>query len=220
MPVTKQQLTDFKQLFKESVSELVRDEAFISQIADVVVKTVSATLTDTLKNFEEKTAKLEMENKTLSRKIDYLEQYSRRTNIRMFGIVEEKAENVEEKVVKIFKDIMKVNIDSCNIDRCHRIGQQKKNGAIRGIMIKFNNYKSKQEVMSRKTKLKGSKIVITEDLTKHRHLLFKQAQEHFGKRKVWTLDGTIFVAAADGDARHRATCQEELNNIIIHGSAT
>ena len=44
-----------------------------------------------------------------------------------------------------------------------------------------------------KRKLKGSKIVITEHLTRRRYKLFKLAKEAFGVRNVWTLDGKIFT---------------------------
>ena len=42
-----------------------------------------------------------------------------------------------------------------------------------------------------KRKLKGSKIAITEHLTRRRYKLFQLAKEAFGVRNVWTLGGKI-----------------------------
>lgn len=48
-------------------------------------------------------------------------------------------------------------------------------------------------ILQNRKKLRGSKIIITEDLTKSRLTLFKLAQEKLGRRSAWTRDGTVWV---------------------------
>ena len=50
-------------------------------------------------------------------------------------------------------------------------------------------------MLASKSRLKGTNIVITEDLTKSRYDLYRKAVSKFGRKHVWCRDGVIHVNA-------------------------
>lgn len=55
-------------------------------------------------------------------KCDNVEQYSRRNCLRVFGIPEKENEDVEELLISVFNNNMKLNVEKSSIERCHRVG--------------------------------------------------------------------------------------------------
>ena len=52
-------------------------------------------------------------------------------------------------------------------------------------------------IFDAKKNLKGSKIVVTESLTKSRYTLLQRCWETYGKNNCWSYDGRIWVATDD-----------------------
>lgn len=48
-----------------------------------------------------------------------------------------------------------------------------------------------------KKKLKGTKIIIKEDLTRENVKTYKEASEKYGYRNTWTKNGVIWVKTAE-----------------------
>ena len=67
----------------------------------------------------------------------------------------------------------------------------------RPIIVRFSNYRTRQNVFSEKRKLKGKSTSISENLTKKRYELYKSAMNKFGKGKVWSSDGRIMTKVND-----------------------
>ena len=86
-----------------------------------------------------------------------------------------------------------IQLDIGKIDRTHRLKGKGSQGMPRPIIVKFCNYHDREGMYRTKRKLKGTKITITEHLTRRRYKLSKLAKEAFGVRNVWTLDGKIFT---------------------------
>lgn len=63
--------------------------------------------------------------------------------------------------------------------------------------MKFVSSKTKDTVIASRRKLKETKIVIKEDLTKARLDLLRRAQEKVGFRNVWSVNGKFFVNIND-----------------------
>lgn len=55
-------------------------------------------------------------------RLDEREQYSRRNNIRIFGIGEEDEEDTNQHVINVAANL-NLNLEHCHIDRSHRIGK-------------------------------------------------------------------------------------------------
>nr|XP_022921052.1 uncharacterized protein LOC111429387 [Onthophagus taurus] len=209
MVVTKKQLSDFE----EVLTELFKKESFIANIA----KSISSILRDELREYkekvnilEEKVVILEAEvtrsksDNTVCRadheeKLDRLEQYTRRNSIRVFGVSETDNENTEQVVLDIINKKMNLALLPDSIDRCHRVGP-KRNGKNRPIIMKFISHKTKDRVFYHKKLLRGTQFIIREDLTHHRICELRKLEEEYGKRRVWSRDGTLY-AEVDGQKK-------------------
>ena len=188
---TKSQVEDIKNIVKGSFSKIFSSEVIMKPVIDSLSSVFSARFDQLCGEYEEKILKLQEENKVLQTNLDRLEQYSRRCNIRMFGVEDSVRDNdLESKVIEIFQNKMNITITADQIDRCHRVGPNTSKS--RPVIVKFTNYKSKATVYNNKKQLKGSKIVIAEDLTSVRYQLLRGAKEKFGARDVWTADGVVF----------------------------
>ena len=118
-------------------------------------------------------------------KVDYLENHSRRNNLCFDGIKEDANESwsdSEEKVRKLLSTNLKVSIDDFTIERAHRVGKNNQAGKPRTIVVKINNYKTKEAILKSKRGLKGTNVFVHEDfsqkvLTKRKELLPKIHEE-------------------------------------------
>ena len=97
-----------------------------------------------IKNFQDESKRLKTKVNVLENKIIDLEiqnnnvdQYSRRSNVEISGILQSVSNNqLEKKVVDILKAI-DVNITMNEIEACHRLGKKKKNVIVRVINRKY-----------------------------------------------------------------------------------
>lgn len=205
MVLTQSQLKDIQEIIDRSIKSLLSEEQFFARIVDAVAKTVECSIQPVLNAMNDKVAKvnesvniLRKEQTTLTEQqihikmeLDSLEQYSRRNNIRIFGIPEVEKENTYDVVVKLFGEKLGINMGEEAIDRTHRAGLTR-NGK-RPVIVKFISYQFKTLALQKRPLLKGTGIYIAEDLTQHRLQLFKAAQNLCGKRNVWTMDGAVWV---------------------------
>ncbi|KAB0800560.1 hypothetical protein PPYR_06300 [Photinus pyralis] len=125
-------------------------------------------------------------------RLDALEQYSRRNNLRLFGIKECSNENPDQLAIEVIQQKLNVNIELRDIDRSHRVGLPR-DGKSRAILIKFVSYRLRAEVFKKKKLLKGTHYSIKEDLTKSRLSLLQEAASRYGGHNVWSYDGRVMV---------------------------
>lgn len=143
-------------------------------------------------------SKLKSNLNQVNQRVDDLEQYSRRNCLLIHGVPETLSnENSVEVVLKVFEEKLGERLSLVEIDRAHRLGKTTHsdvaNKRCRPIIIKFTSYLSRHKIYSKKKYLKGTKYVITESLTQNRLTILRSAQEHFGRTKVWSIDGRIVV---------------------------
>lgn len=148
----------------------------------------------------------------LTDKVDQIEQRGRNINLLLHGVPEKKGENTSQ----VFADIITAhvtNITTEEIARSHRLGPLNPTPPTTGrvtrnnqpkpdlkpkhrpIIVRFRDEAKKLEVYRNKKKLKGLKMMITENLTKLRFEKYVEAQEAYGKFNVWTVEGRIFCKA-------------------------
>ena len=137
-------------------------------------------------------------NDTAEDRINELEQYGRRNNLRINGIpededVDETAERTTRKVAETLnRAIVDLNLARYDFDIAHRLGQ-KRLGSCRPIIVKFQS-RMKRDVILRNRKLfKGSDIYINEDLTRLNQLVLSCVRKKMPDEvdKVWTRNGRI-----------------------------
>ena len=164
-------------------------------------------------------AGLEDDNYRLSQEVDDLEQYTRRTNVRIYGVAEQAEENTDNLAMDFFKSELNVDVASNDISRSHRVG--KKSGAKpRPIIVRFTKHNTKVAVMSRRRVLKERKrpFNLQEDLTINRREILKYLNKDIEEgivSKVWTVDGVIcFRPSGDSSVIERCTSLEDCQEII------
>ena len=177
-------LSNFSTEFTATITALQKQDTLMeSQLA--VQKTVTNRLDEERKNLESYVGELEAD-------LEDLRQYSRRTNLLIHGIAEDEQESTDNKVMEVFKDKLGLDLTLDDVGRTHRLGR-KAPSKKRPIIARFNSYRKRKMVFDAKRKLKGTGIVITENLTRTRYELYKKCIQEYGRENVYTLDGRIFV---------------------------
>ena len=128
---------------------------------------------------------------------DALEQYSRRNCLVLHGIPESANEDTDALIRETISQHLGVEVKARDLDRTHRIGAKRSNASGRPIIAKFARYDVRARVFREKKHLKGTRIVLTESLTKRRVALLNEARDKYGKNNVWTSDGEIFTLTRD-----------------------
>ena len=90
-----------------------------------------------------------LEDDNYRQEVDDLEQYTRRTNVRIYGVTEQPEENTDNLAIDFFKSELNKAVASNDISRSHRVG--KKSGAKpRPIIVPFTKHNTEVAVMSRR----------------------------------------------------------------------
>ncbi|KAK3922128.1 Protein unc-13-like protein C [Frankliniella fusca] len=192
-------------------------QALIAAAVASAVDPLSAKL-DKLQKIIELQSEVKLKNDEIERlkqemnvKFDEREQYSRRNNLRIFGIPESENENTDQLVVDVAKK-MGVQLSDSTIDRSHRIGKQ--GPQPRPIIVKLTRYNTRDEIFRAKRNLKGTGIVVREDLTKLRLKFLKEAVQAYSSKYVWTIDGVIMVKTPKLRYPFRVTDHDSFNTLF------
>ena len=106
---------------------------------------------------------IEIENKLVD-----LEDRSSRNNLRINGIKEGKNETwveCEERVNCFLEEELDMDTSEIWIERAHRVSEKKRGQEIQ-IVVQFNSYKNKLDILRNCKELKGTNFSISEDFTK------------------------------------------------------
>lgn len=104
----------------------------------------------------------------LTHRIDDQEDRSKRNNLIIYGLEEDREETtdkVEEKVRKLLLTKGVISTAMIKIDRAHRIGK-KVNGRNRPIVVRFTYFKDKVTILKNSKQLKNTPIRISEQYCK------------------------------------------------------
>ena len=156
-------------------------------------------LEDTVECLQDKLKEEQNKTSLLIAKNNDLEQYSRRHNIRVFGISDsgrETAEKSEKLVTDLIKNKLSLNITPNQVQVAHRAGKFQPGGT-RSIIMQFVSRKDKQQVMSVRKKLKGSGISIAEDLTPVNVRRLSDIKKLEIVQEAWSSQGKLFAKKAD-----------------------
>lgn len=204
MVLTQSQIMDVQTIVESTLKKFISDKDFLGSLAESVAKKVELNLEKTfseqnkkLQEMQQKLTAIELQNgqllketESLRRDNDMLQQYTRRNNLRIYGIPEKQNENTDAIVINLLKEKLNIDLGIDRIERSHRIGNLKTG---RHIIVKFSSYRDRHRIFENRRKLKGTGIVISEDLTKTRLNILKSAQKKFNRENVWSLDGTIWI---------------------------
>lgn len=194
MVLTSQQQSDVKDIIRNTFE----DKIILSMLAETVANLVVDKLNEKWNSLQEKVNKVETEvvvlrneNLILKEQLNYLDQQRRRNCIRLLGFEERKGEDLTAIVKKTFLDKLKLQRNDVQIDYCHRMKTNTKRA--KPVIVHFSSVQSRDLIFKNKSKLKGTRLVITEDLTKTNYALFKRSMDRMGSRDVWTLNGNVYA---------------------------
>ena len=150
-------------------------------------------------------AQLQGEVRGLRLQNDALEQYGRRSSLRITGISED-LEDTTAAVVNLANEVLQLEpkLEEKDIDVSHRLPKPRsaREEDPRPVIVRFMTRKDRRRDITERSKLKkynkdnGTHIYINEDLATYRAGLFRTvrkllAQKHFNT--AWTFNGNIKV---------------------------
>lgn len=151
---------------EEKLNQVIEGINTLNVKTDMTNESLSS-LTKAMERILKENDSLKLKIQQLEDKLDYLENQSRRNNIIIYGVKDEDNENwnaTENKAVEFIKNNLKTELKAHEIERSHRLGK-KFRGTNRPIIIKFNNFKTKNELLKASPKLKGTGFALSEDFS-------------------------------------------------------
>lgn len=217
MVLTREIREEIENAVNQAVSKSLKSETFIKTVANNVTTAIVKTIENKLTLLDKSVAELEVkmnglviehnkkmddleealreeraEKEKMKEHFDELDQANRLAALRIFNMSEKLNEDTKEEVIKIINGKMGLSVSRNDIQVCHRVGK-KIDAKSRGIYLKLNSCELKQNIYTKKKFLKGTGIIIREDLTNSRVELFHQAISKYGLKQVWTDRGRIYV---------------------------
>lgn len=139
---------------------------------------------------------IDREKQQTQLKLNDMEQYGRRNNIRIDGIENKDGEIADEttKVViqKLNTKMKNLNITEKDIDACHRIGETK--SGKRQIIVKFVSRQTRDRVIRSRKLFRDDSIYLNEDLTKLTETVLMSVKRKMTDEvhAVWSRDCKIY----------------------------
>jgi hypothetical protein len=201
----------------------------LQEIKDDILKEVNLTIQTTFEEMNGRLHDLSVENETLNKKVwaltrknsdlevgvkaakndakitaqktNDLEQHTRKSSIRIFGLPDNKKDEsiyqTADVVTQLLTEKLQMKISPFDIDIAHRLGRFEA-GRPRPIIAKFMTRRHKIEAVQKRRSLKGTRIVIREDLTPMNQALLKDTSDLERVDNAWSSDGKIYAKLISG----------------------
>ena len=163
----------------------------------------------------------------LEKKVESLEQYTRRPNLRIFGVPvleNESPASVENKVKSLIAEC-DIGIDVTSLDRMHRVGKKTSLAGVsttetQPIIVRFTSFRDRTKFYKKRKDIKDRlKLGVSLDLTKVRYDLLKEARvivESKGHIRFVYADVNCELRAFTSKGKHiKFDSIEDLENISI-----
>lgn len=181
------------------LEKLVSVESDVKEIKDQV-----SGINGRLDMAEEKISAITAENKMLRNRVNELESYQRRWNLKISGIPEQDEENVKMTVIELLSRISPTIADTLqnSVDVAHRLGPKKGIGSSqpRRIIVQFLARTTRDRIWidaKNSEVLKQKNIKITEDLTQYvkdaRAKLWPLVEDARRKKKIAGFKGPYAI---------------------------
>jgi hypothetical protein len=184
----------------------------------VIVEALNFAISETLKPLQADIKFLKSENEALRSELAEVkaksnenEQYSRRNNVRIFGLPENVRENCYDVVLDLCNEL-NIEVSRNELDRVHRVGRVSNVADYRRPMIvKLIGHQSKLKLIKARKNLKGKDIYIREDLTKVNHALLMFVKKNcMEKTIVYTVDGVIMARLPGSGQIYRIKTKDDM----------
>lgn len=226
---------EFLEYFTEALSNTQVKDIFVSLFMDTIVKPVQAEISELKEELKERDSKIEhLEGKnkflqtkilSLQRRVEKMERDEKENNIVIDGIPETHGENLDDKMQKLFKDKMGIEVESNEFATIKRLGRTPNpiEGSKRKILVTFKRLERKQQVYQKKHVFKPTdrkrkqEIFINEDLPNEKaEVLFKLRKEKKNEKihAVWLYKGKIHVKLFENDRPQIIEDTADLNQFL------
>ena len=147
----KQIMIDVQNSVKSMEGRFAQFENSLKEVQETNNKLIESNnqISEDVGNLNKKVAKLESDLKVSEEKRERLEAQSRRENLRIYGLPEEKNEtweDTENKMREYISRDLEMNQANISIERAHRIQGTEKP---RPVIVKFSFYKDKESVLKK-----------------------------------------------------------------------
>lgn len=198
---TKNQKEEIQEIIQETIQKLLVNDELIKAITDKIaitfdskMKTITEKYELKLHNCQEEIKVLKEKHESMLAEIDDFKQYNMRNKLRIYGIPENN-KNLLSEMQHIF--LNKMNIQISNNISAYRVdtknSDKKQDKKPRPIILNFTDIKERQLIYKSKKQLKGTGIVIKEELTSYRLNIYQKACTKYGYKNVWTWNGNIIM---------------------------
>ena len=110
-----------------------------------------------------------------------------------------------DAVLSLCNSQLGLELNRGHIDRSHRLGYRSETTTAadsqpkpRPVIVKLTSYETRKAIYTNKRKLKGTRFVVTENLTKRRAERLRKARTIDGITSTWTIDGRIVCLLSNG----------------------
>ena len=157
-------------------------------------------------------AQIEKSAETANGKINDLEQYGRRNNLKISGLPESEGDETAEMTTGIVIDklnnvIGNLNLRREDIDIAHRLGPKRnrrwgqETAPARRVIIKFNSRIKRDNILRNRKLFKGTDIFVNEDLTQINQNVLACVRKKMPDevKQSWSINGRIFYESQTGE---------------------
>lgn len=132
---------------------------------------------------------------------NYNEQYSRKTNVKIYGLKEEQKENSSAETIRMLNEVANVELRDDEIVAAHRIPGRV--GQARPILLKLKNTEVKSRIMRKRSIIKKSSrgLRLADDVTKLNSTLIDRLNNHDLIDSAWYFNGSVYAKSMNGDRR-------------------
>lgn len=192
--------TDGMDVQVQAVCEkILSSSAFMEKIVNNISERLLACMDERLKEYSNKVSSLEEKFEFAMSKIDDLEQKARSRTLRVYGLVSRSLPQAIEEISMVCSSKLNIKVTSQDIENSYFLKQPKnRNGA---LIVNFTSERLRNNIYSNKSKFKGTKVVVKEDLAPSRYKLYVEAGRIYGVTNVWTSYGKIMVKDGDNVVR-------------------
>ena len=152
--------------------------------------------------------------------VERLEQYTRKENVKIYGLEEKEDENTTDVVLDLAKK-MGADVTRADLSVCHRLGSSSSRGQgqrrkPRTIIARFSRREAKSTLMKAKKNLRKKEelhhVYVNDDLTRMRGKVVQEMRKDPSILKVWTIDGKIHYIMKSSNGKDVKTI-DSLDNL-------
>lgn len=151
-------------------------------------------------------SELREQNIKLATRCNDIEQWTRKSAIRVFGVQKMASgrEDCISVVHSIIKDKLRLDIPATDIEVAHRVQVSRRqadgaNNKPPAIIVKFARRDVRDRVLRARSALKNTGITFSEDLTKDNQKLLMEVRNHTEVSTAWSWNGKIFGKIHNSD---------------------